>query len=158
MIVKIEGNPDSVAGKGICGIMSHYDPNRVTKPLRRTNPEKGSGVDPKWKGISWDEALDEFAAGFGTPNHSTGGGLHCGNGAHLISGVMHASWGILPDFQYCNYAIYFGASKGHSAGHASTSNMGMAAGRASARHEDGGGRSLVQFRRRQGARMGADPG
>ena len=167
VIVKIEGNPNSVVGKGrlcgkgVSGIMSHYDPNRLTVPLRRTNPEKGIGVDPKWQEISWDEALDEiaevlkklraedprklvvqrtttltasripfttFAAGFGTPNHSTaGGGLHCGNGAHLISGVMHASWGILPDFQYCNYAMFFGASKGHSAGHASTSNMVMAA-------------------------------
>ena len=167
VIVKIEGNPNSVVGKGrlcgkgVSGIMSHYDPNRLTVPLRRTNPEKGIGVDPKWQEISWEEALDEitevlkktraedprklvvqrtttltasripftaFAAGFGTPNHSTaGGGLHCGNGAHLISGVMHASWGILPDFQYCNYAMFFGASKGHAAGHASTSNMGMAA-------------------------------
>ena len=43
----------------------------------------------------------------------SGGGLHCGNGAHLISGIMHASWSIVPDFEYCNYAIYFGASKGH---------------------------------------------
>ena len=57
----------------------------------------------------------------------SGGGQHCGNGAHLISGIMHASWSIVPDFEYCNYAIYFGASKGHSAGHASCSNMGKAA-------------------------------
>ena len=69
-----------------------------------------------------------FAASFGTPNiSSAGGGLHCGNGAHLISGVMHASWSVVPDFEYCNYAMYFGASKGHSAGHASCSNMGLAA-------------------------------
>ena len=52
MIVKIEGNPDSVAdngrlcGKDISGIMSHYDPNQVTKPLRRTNPEKGIASIP----------------------------------------------------------------------------------------------------------------
>ena len=65
---------------------------------------------------------------FGTPNYSTaGGGLHCGNGAHLISGIMHASWSVAPDFEYCNYAIYFGASKGHGAGHASASNMRLAA-------------------------------
>jgi len=166
-IVKIEGNPDSVVGKGklcgkgVSGLMSHYDPHRLTRPLRRTNPRKGLGVDPQWKEISWDEALDEivevlkrvraddprklvvqrtttvtasrvplgtFATAFGTPNTSTaGGGLHCGNGAHLISGIMHASWSIVPDFDRCNYAIYFGASKGHSAGHASTSNIGLAA-------------------------------
>ena len=52
VIVKIEGNPDSVAdngrlcGKDITGIMSHYDPNQVTKPLRRTNPEKGIASIP----------------------------------------------------------------------------------------------------------------
>lgn len=167
VVVKIEGNPESavgkgrLCGKGVSGIMSHYDPNRLMRPLRRTNPQKGLNEDPKWKEISWDEALDEisavlkkvraedprklvvqrtttvtasrvplqtFAAGFGTPNFSvSGGGQHCGNGAHLISGMMHASWSIVPDFEYCNYAIYFGASKGHSAGHASCSNMGKAA-------------------------------
>ncbi|TAK83293.1 MAG: molybdopterin-binding protein [Betaproteobacteria bacterium] len=166
-VVKIEGNPESVVGKGrlcgkgVSGIMSHYDPNRLKKPLKRTNPKKGLDEDPGWKEISWDEALDEiahvlrrvraddprklvmqrtttitasrtpmqtFAAAFGTPNLSTsGGGLHCGNGAHLLSGMMHASWSVVPDFDYCNYAIYFGASKGHSAGHASCSNMGLAA-------------------------------
>ncbi len=167
VVTKIEGNPDSIVGlgklcgKGISGIMTHYDPHRVTRPLRRTNPEKGIGVDPGWKEVSWDDALDEiaghlarireedprklvmsrtttttssrlpfraFKSAFGTPNsHSGGGGLHCGNGAHQISGMMHASWSILPDFQYCNYSIFFGASKGHSAGHASLSNMTMAA-------------------------------
>jgi len=167
VVVKIEGNPDSVVGKGrlcgkgISGLMSHYDPNRLTRPLRRTNPNKGLNEDPRWKEITWDEALDEisavlrkvraedsrklvvqrtttvtasriplqvFAAAFGTPNFSvSGGGQHCGNGAHLISGIMHASWSIVPDFEYCNYSIFFGASKGHSAGHASCSNMGKAA-------------------------------
>ena len=167
VVVKIEGNPQSaigkgrLCGKGVSGLMTHYDPYRVRAPLRRTNPVKGIGVDPGWKEISWDEALSEvaerlrilrednprklfiqrtttvtsartpmqvFAAAFGTPNRSSaGGGLHCGNGAHLISGIMHASWSVVPDFQYCNYAVYFGASKGHGAGHASCSNMGMAA-------------------------------
>ena len=167
VIVKVEGNPDSVVGKGrqcgkgAAGIMSHYDPNRLTKPLRRTNPKKGMDEDPRWKEIGWDEALDEIATvlkrvraedprklliqrtttvtasrnplyafgnAFGTPNYSTaGGGLHCGNGAHLISGIMHASWSVVPDFSYCNYAIYFGASKGHGAGHAAASNMALAA-------------------------------
>ncbi len=167
VVVKIEGNPESavgkgrLCGKGVSGLMSHYDPNRLTRPLRRTNPKKGLNEDPRWKEISWDEALDEitevlskvraedprklvvqrtttvtasrvplqtFAAAFGTPNFSvSGGGQHCGNGAHLISGIMHASWSIVPDFEYCNYAVYFGASKGHSAGHASCSNMAKAA-------------------------------
>jgi anaerobic selenocysteine-containing dehydrogenase len=167
VVVKIEGNPDSavgkgrLCGKGVSGIMTHYDPNRLRYPMRRTNPKKGLNEDPGWKRISWDEALDEiaevlrkvreddprklvvqrtttvtasrvpfhaFASAFGTPNFSvSGGGQHCGNGAHLISGIMHASWSVVPDFDYCNYAIFFGASKGHSAGHASCSNMGKAA-------------------------------
>src|SRR5664280_1380111 len=29
---------------------------------KRTNPEKGPGIDPKWVEISWDEALDTIAA------------------------------------------------------------------------------------------------
>ncbi|MBI2506113.1 MAG: molybdopterin-dependent oxidoreductase [Candidatus Latescibacteria bacterium] len=47
--------------KGNAGIMTLYDPDRVKKPLRRTNPEKGIGVDPKWKEISWEEAYAEIA-------------------------------------------------------------------------------------------------
>ena len=27
-----------------------HDPNRINKPLKRTNPEKGLGIDPKWVG------------------------------------------------------------------------------------------------------------
>src|SRR3974390_2821089 len=167
VVVKIEGNPASVVGKGrlcgkgVSGIATHYDPARLNVPLKRTNPKKGIGVDPQWKEISWEEALDEvashlkrvraedprkltvmrtttltssfypfhaFCTAFGTPNSAAaGGGLHCGNGAHLISGIMHASWSVVPDFEYCNYSIFFGASKGHSAGHASCSNMGKSA-------------------------------
>lgn len=65
--VAIEGQPDSplggrggVCGKGAAGLMTLYDPNRLNVPLRRTNPEKGIGVDPKWQEITWDEALDEI--------------------------------------------------------------------------------------------------
>ena len=167
VLVKIEGNPESaigrgrLCGKGVSGIMTLYDPNRVNVPLRRTNPVKGKGVDPGWQEISWDEALDEitarlrkihdddprklfiprtttntslrapmmmFGAAFGTPNSwAAGGGLHCGNGAHLIGGIYHASWSLVPDFQHCRFAIYFGASKGHGAGHVSCTNMQDAA-------------------------------
>ena len=167
VIVKVEGNPASevgkgrLCGKGISGLTMHYDPHRLTRPLRRTNPEKGIGIDPGWKEISWDEALEEiagrlkriraedprklvcmkttttwfmhvpyvaFVSAFGTINTSSaGGGLHCGNGAHLVGGIMHGSWSIVPDFKRCEYALFFGASKGHAAGHASLSNMTLAA-------------------------------
>jgi anaerobic selenocysteine-containing dehydrogenase len=69
VVVRLEGNPDSYAGsrgglcpKGLAGLQLLYDPNRLKVPLKRTNPEKGIGVDPKWKEISWDEALNEIAA------------------------------------------------------------------------------------------------
>lgn len=48
--------------KGNAGIMALYDPDRLKVPLRRTNPQKGIGVDPRWKVISWDEAYNEIVA------------------------------------------------------------------------------------------------
>jgi len=129
----------------------------LTKPLKRTNPEKGLHVDPKWKEISWEEAIGEIvdklknvmddspskiliqgttcrvmrnttdflfplAVGLSSPKGGPhawpgGGGLHCGNGAHENTGMVHASWSHVPDFRYCNYALLFGASKGHGSGH-----------------------------------------
>jgi len=63
VVVKIEGDPDCPASggrlcaKGQASLIGLYDPSRVTVPLRRTNPDKGIGVDPGWQEISWDEAL-----------------------------------------------------------------------------------------------------
>jgi thiosulfate reductase/polysulfide reductase chain A len=48
--------------KGNAGIAQLYDPERVKKPLKRTNPDKSIGADPKWQELSWDQALDEIAA------------------------------------------------------------------------------------------------
>lgn len=62
-LVKLEGNTEdlqsggSLCAKGNAGINMLYDPDRLKYPLLRTNPEKGIGVDPKWKRISWDEAF-----------------------------------------------------------------------------------------------------
>ena len=159
VIVDIEGNPNSPAGSGkICAkgtaqLMTLYDPYRINYPVRRGNPQKGVGVDPKWQRISWDEAIDiivaelneaykkdprggyfqattvqtseirfaviAFMKAFGFKNYwVSGGGLWCGNGAHFMNGIMHAAWSIVPDFNYNNYTLYFGCSKGHGAGHA----------------------------------------
>ena len=66
-VVKIEGNPDSATNRGrlcprgVSGIMSLYDPNRVNVPLKRTNPQKGLDIDPGWTEITWEEALDTIA-------------------------------------------------------------------------------------------------
>ncbi len=168
VVVKIEGEPESPQGygnicaKGIASILELYDPYRIKQPLLRTNPEKGLYADPKWKSISWDEAIDIlteklgetikkdprgvyfassatfpaerafnillFKEAVGTPNYyCSGGGLHCGNGAHMIGGIYHASWSVIPDYKYCNYTIYWGCSKGHGAGHAALSAMKQAA-------------------------------
>jgi molybdopterin-containing oxidoreductase family molybdopterin binding subunit len=62
VVMEIAGNEDSpigrghLCGKGASGIMQLYDPNRVTKPMKRTNPNKGMDQDPQWQEISWDEA------------------------------------------------------------------------------------------------------
>jgi molybdopterin-containing oxidoreductase family molybdopterin binding subunit len=62
--VKIEGFEESSIGsrggvcpRGMAGLQVLYDPNRLKYPMKRTNPEKGLGVDPKWERISWEEAL-----------------------------------------------------------------------------------------------------
>jgi len=164
--VKIEGQPDSTMGargglcaKGAAGLQVLYDPNRLNVPIRRTNPEKGLGVVPKWKEITWEEAFDEIIprlkkiieddpkklaiiAGvmwqpwrighalevLGPFNRFVVGlGMHCGNGAHPVGGLIHGSWSIVPDFKYCNYALLFGSSKGHGSGHSAITCARLAA-------------------------------
>lgn len=62
VVVELTGNPDSpignghICGKGASGVMQLYDPNRITKPMKRTNPKKGFDEDPCWEVITWDEA------------------------------------------------------------------------------------------------------
>jgi molybdopterin-containing oxidoreductase family molybdopterin binding subunit len=172
--VQINGVPETTQGsqgglcsKGLSGLQVLYDPNRLNKPLRRTNPEKGLYADPKWKEITWEEALDEIVkkldeaakkdpkriflqgttcramknttdimfpvmVGLGSPKGKPshwpgGGGLHCGQGAHENTGMVYASWSHVPDFKYCNYAIYFGASKGQGSGHSAMITARLAA-------------------------------
>lgn len=65
--VKIKGNSFSkqnfgyVCPRGHLSIQLQYDPDRVKVPLKRTNPQKGRGIDPKFVPISWDEALNIIA-------------------------------------------------------------------------------------------------
>ena len=46
-VVNIKGEPTvtgslgKICGKGLARIADLYDPNRITKPLKRTNPKKG---------------------------------------------------------------------------------------------------------------------
>lgn len=63
VVVRIEGDPDNpqswgkICAKGNAALMSLYNPQRVKRPLKRTNPEKGVGIDPKWQEITWVDAL-----------------------------------------------------------------------------------------------------
>lgn len=63
-LVKLEGNPKSIDnGAAICargnaGIKMLYDPDKLKYPMKNV----GKRGAPKWKRISWDEALDECAA------------------------------------------------------------------------------------------------
>ncbi len=63
-IVRLSGNPTDQTAEGkLCvrgysAIRLVYDPDRLKYPMKRTNPEKGVGVDPGWVKITWDEALD----------------------------------------------------------------------------------------------------
>src|SRR3990172_7952959 len=65
--VKITGNPESrwtrgqLCPRGLLNLQILYDADRVKKPLKRTNPLKGRGEDPKWVEISWEEALNTIA-------------------------------------------------------------------------------------------------
>lgn len=66
-VVKVRGNQLSKANNGyVCPrghlmVQQAYDPDRIKVPMKRTNPEKGRGIDPKFVPISWDEALDTVA-------------------------------------------------------------------------------------------------
>jgi thiosulfate reductase/polysulfide reductase chain A len=55
----------AICPKGNAGIFSLYDPDRVTMPRKRRNPEKGVDIDPDWEEISWDQAISEVARKLG---------------------------------------------------------------------------------------------
>ncbi len=42
-------------------IQKLYNPHRIKKPMKRTNPKKGRDEDPGWVEIEWEEALDIVA-------------------------------------------------------------------------------------------------
>ena len=150
IVVKIEGDPDNPSNRGkLCpkgqaGIMRLYDPNRVKTPLKRTNPDKGPGVDPKWQPISWEEALTTVAekfkkireedprkllvsindfhrihlwgwgAAFGTPHYFSTVGQYCGAAYHPINGILDGSFAAINDYDHCKYWIQIGGGDGFS--------------------------------------------
>jgi anaerobic selenocysteine-containing dehydrogenase len=144
----IDGNPDHpvnrgvVCGKGSAGIMNHYSPARLRKPLLRTG-ERGSG---EFKEIEWDEALtlattwlgairateprrlalftgrDQsqsftgwWAKQFGTPNFAAHGGFCSVNMA--VAGLYTVGGSFWefgdPDWARTKYLLMFGVAEDH---------------------------------------------
>jgi anaerobic selenocysteine-containing dehydrogenase len=148
--LKIEGdptNPDNLGKlcpKGNAGLSRLYDSTRVLQPMKRTNPQKGTGIDPKWVQISWDEAYDIVArelgkvraedprkllcaigdfqrillwgwpAVFGSPNFFTSLGNYCGGSYHPVNGSVDGSFAAINDYDRCNYWIQIGSGDGFS--------------------------------------------
>jgi anaerobic selenocysteine-containing dehydrogenase len=150
-LVAVKGDPDvessqgKVCGKSIARIADLYDPTRVTKPLKRTNPEKGIGVDPKWVEISWEEAMDtvveklqevrdddprkliiaefdihnvQFPMAFGIPFGTPNyiwGSIPCGNGLHTVYWLTLGGLNCEIDLENCNYIVLWGSQLGSGA-------------------------------------------
>jgi len=51
-----------ICPKGASGMYNTYDPYRLKKPMKRTNPKKGPNENPGWVEISWDEAFSLISA------------------------------------------------------------------------------------------------
>jgi sulfite dehydrogenase (quinone) subunit SoeA len=144
----IEGNKDHpinkgvLCGKGSAGIMQHYSPARLTKPLRRVG-ERGSG---EFEEIEWEEALtivadrmkkiraddpkklafftgrDQsqaltgwWASQFGTPNHAAHGGFCSVNMAAAgLYSIGGSFWEFgEPDWEQTEYFMMFGVAEDH---------------------------------------------
>ena len=144
----IEGNRDHpvnhgvLCAKGSAGIMQHYSPARLSKPLLRVG-ERGAG---EFREIEWDEAL-EIAAGwlmairasdarklafftgrdqsqaltgwwasqFGTPNYAAHGGFCSVN---MAAGGIYSIGGSFwefgePDWEHTRYFMMFGVAEDH---------------------------------------------
>ncbi len=144
----IEGNRDHpinkgvLCGKGSAGIMQHYSPARLTKPLIRVG-ERGSG---EFREIEWEEALrtatmwlsevrhtdprklafftgrDQsqsltgwWAIQYGTPNYAAHGGFCSVNMAAAgLYTIGGAFWEFgEPDWDHTKYFMLFGVAEEH---------------------------------------------
>lgn len=145
----IEGNRDHpinkgvICGKGASGIMQHYSPARLKKPLKRVGP-RGSG---EFEEISWEEALtlatdwlgavrktdpkrmafftgrDQsqsltgfWAMQYGTPNFAVHGGFCSVN---MAAGGLYTFGGAFwefgdPDWEHTKYFMLFGVAEDHA--------------------------------------------
>jgi anaerobic selenocysteine-containing dehydrogenase len=144
----IEGNPDHpvnrgvLCAKGSAGIMQHYSPARLRKPMLRSG-ERGSG---EFREIEWDEALslatqwlgetrardpdglafftgrDQsqaltgwWAQQYGTINYAAHGGFCSVN---MAAGGLYSVGGSFwefgePDWDHCRYLMLWGVAEDH---------------------------------------------
>lgn len=144
----IQGNPDHpvnrgvLCAKGSAGIMQHYSPARLDKPLLRVG-ERGSG---EFREIEWDEALDIatswlkpirernpdelafftgrdqsqaltgwWAQQFGTVNYAAHGGFCSVN---MAAGGLYSLGGSFwefgePDWDHTQYLMLWGVAEDH---------------------------------------------
>ncbi len=148
-VTYIEGNRDHpvnkgvLCGKGSAGIMQHYSPARLQKPLLRVG-ERGSG---EFKEIEWDEALglatewldgprktdprklafftgrDQsqgltgwWAQRYGTPNYAAHGGFCSVNMAAAgLYSIGGSFWEFgEPDWDLTEYFLMFGVAEDHA--------------------------------------------
>lgn len=144
----LQGNPEHpvnrgvLCAKGSAGIMQHYSPARLDKPLLRVG-ERGSG---EFREISWDEALDIatswlkpirernpdelafftgrdqsqaltgwWAQQFGTVNYAAHGGFCSVN---MAAGGLYTLGGSFwefgePDWEHSQYLMLWGVAEDH---------------------------------------------
>jgi molybdopterin-containing oxidoreductase family molybdopterin binding subunit len=148
VVVALRGDPDCpfsqgrLCAKGHAQLMMAYSRRRVTHCLKRSNPEKGIGVDPKWVEISYEEAVRTAAAKLGECRERNPAGMFymnmdfttmpwftgavmasfgtpnfdsqigCGNSVHPTLQQVHGGFHARPDFHYCNHLMLFGSTKG----------------------------------------------
>lgn len=144
----IEGNKDHPVNKGVlcakgsAGIMQHYSPARLTKPLKRVG-ERGAG---EFEEIEWDEAMEIatglldnirktdpkklafftgrdqsqsltgwWASQFGTPNHAAHGGFCSVNMAAAgLYTIGGSFWEFGEvDWENTKYFMMFGVAEDH---------------------------------------------
>ena len=144
----LQGDPEHpvnkgvICAKGASGIMQHYSPARLSKPLLRTG-ERGSG---EFREIEWDEALDIatawlapirernpdelafftgrdqsqaltgwWAQQFGTVNYAAHGGFCSVN---MAAGGLYTLGGSFwefgePDWEHTRYLMLWGVAEDH---------------------------------------------
>jgi len=116
-VVDVVGDPESpnsrghICAKGKARFFDLYHPNRVLRPLRRGNPQKGIGVDPQWQEMSWDEALAIVADKLRSVRKEDPRGLviaHFDLPAYGISSAFASAFGT-PNLHW-NRADYCGAA------------------------------------------------